>query len=131
MLGARRLDTRTRPTPVSVDAKRVLIVQPNDDIRELLAEHCRRMGVEPVLASGGRAASLRDVDAIVADPASPAGQRLLSAPELERRSIPIVFASIYPPAGRLTESPAVAYLVLPCPWERFERALAAALASRR
>lgn len=112
-------------------AQRVLIVQPNEDVRELLAEHCRRMGLEPVMAGGGCAALPPGVDAIVADPASPAGQRLLAAPELERRATPIVFASIYPPAGRLTDSPAVAYLVLPCPWERFERALGAALGARR
>jgi CheY-like chemotaxis protein len=132
MLGARKLDTSPpAQTPVPRATRRVLIVQPNDDVRELIAEHCRRIGVEPLVASGKCHGELADIDAIVADPASPAAQRLLATLDRERRTPPIVFASIYPPAGRLVDSPAVAYLVLPCPWERFERALATALAAGR
>lgn len=131
MLGAHQADASSRQTPPSGTSQRVLIVQPNEDVRELLAEHCRRMGLEPVLAADSGTAFPADVDAIVADPASPAGQRLLAAADLERQATPIVFASIYPPVGRLTDSPAVAYLVLPCPWGRFERALAAALDAGR
>lgn len=129
MLGARQLEG-SRQAPASGTTKRVLIVQPNDDVRELLAEHCRRMGLQ-ALAPAGEEDGLRDVDAIVADPASPVAQRLLAALDAEQSTTPIVFASIYPPAGRLASSPAIAYLVLPCPWERFERALAAALDAGR
>lgn len=137
MLGARQGHTRPAHTQVSTKAPRVLIVQPNEDVRELLAEHCRRMGLEPVLglragaAGGDRSVFPSDVDAIVADPASPAGRRLLAERDLEQRTTPMVFASVYPPAGRLTCSPAVAYLVLPCSWERFELALDTALTARR
>lgn len=132
MLGARKLDASPgRTAAASGAAKRVLIVQPNEDVRELIAEHCRRMGLEPLAAPSDWGGGPTDIDAIVADPASPAAQRLLAALDRDRRTPPpIVFASIYPPAGRLVDSPAVAYLVLPCSWERFERALTTALTGR-
>jgi hypothetical protein len=55
---------------------------------------------------------------------------LLAIHNARASTIPIVFVSIYPPAG-VVSSPAVAYLVMPCSWERFERAVASALAVSR
>lgn len=131
MLGAHKLDTSAPETQVATATRRVLIVQPNEDVSELIAEHCRRMGAEPLAWRNHDDSGLPDVDALVADPASPATERLLATLHREGRTPAIVFASIYPPAGRLVDSPAVAYLVLPCSREAFERALAAALAAGR
>lgn len=108
-------------------AKRILIEQPNEDVRDLLAEHCRRMGMEPIFREGEMEKGLPDIDMIVAEPASPGSQCLLSALEAQGRKVPIVFASIYPPTGGITTSPAVAYLVLPCARQRFEQTVAQAL----
>jgi len=108
-------------------AARVLIAQPNEDVRELLAEHCRRLELEPLVHEPGSNGQLPDVDLIVAEPASPQARRLLAAHRDKASAIPIMFVSIYPPAGVL-RSPAVAYLVMPYSWERFEQAVSGALA---
>jgi hypothetical protein len=128
MSGAPILDTDQQPRIAERRVGRVLIEQPNEDIRDLLAEHCRRLGLEPLIAGANGNGHLPDVDLIVAEPASAEAQRLLAAHRERRSPTPIVFVSIYPPTGVLS-SPAVAYLVMPCSRERFERAVASALAA--
>lgn len=126
--GAQNIQTDQRPRIAERRVARVLIEQPNEDVRELLAEHCRRLGLEPLIAGANGNGHLPDVDLIVAEPASADAQRLLAAHRERRSTTPIVFVSIYPPTGVLS-SPAVAYLVMPCSRERFERAVASALAA--
>lgn len=106
---------------------RVLIVEPDADIRELLVERCRRFGLEPVADGLDEQGRLPEADLIVAEPASPRTQAVLAAHRAQQSRIPIVFVSIYPPANGVLRSSAVAYLVLPCSSEDFERALSKAL----
>lgn len=106
---------------------RVLIVEPDEDIRELLVERCRRVGLEPLTGGLDEQGRLPDVDLIVAEPASAKTQAVLAAHRAQRSDTPIVFVSIYPPASGVLKSQAVAYLVLPCSSEDFERALSKAL----
>ncbi len=129
MSGAQDIDTDQRPRIAERRVGRVLIEQPNEDVRELLAEHCRRLGLEPLIAGANGNGHLPDVDLIVAEPASAGAQRLLATHHERRSATPIVFVSIYPPVNGLLSSPAVAYLVMPCSRERFERAVANALAN--
>ena len=43
------IDTGEPAAGTERGAARVLIAQPNEDVRELLAEHCRRLELEPLL----------------------------------------------------------------------------------
>lgn len=108
-------------------ARRVLIVEPDEDVRELLVERCRRLGLEPVSVGLDEQGRLPDVELIVAEPASQEAQEVLAAHREQQSKTPIVFVSIYPPASGVLKSQAVAYLVLPSPSEEFERALSSAL----
>jgi CheY-like chemotaxis protein len=107
--------------------RRVLIVEPDEDVRELLVERCRRLGLDPVAQGVDEEGRLPEVDLIVAEPASQEAQEVLSAHGAQQSGVPIVFVSIYPPASGVLRSPAVAYLVLPCSSEELERALSKAL----
>lgn len=128
MSAAPSIDTNELGAAGASRRMRVLIEQPDGDIRELLAEHCLRLGFEPVIAEPDLDGRLGHVDVIVAEPVGVGGQRILAAHSEQRSRTPIVFASIYPPAGGLLRSPAVAHLVMPCSRERFEQALSVALA---
>lgn len=106
---------------------RVLIVEPDEDVRELLVERCRRLGLEPLSGGLDEHGRLHEVELIVAEPASQEAQEVLAAHEAQQSATPIVFVSIYPPASGVLKSRAVAYLVLPSSTEEFERALSKAL----
>lgn len=106
---------------------RVLIVEPDEDVRELLVERCRRLGLEPVADGLDDQGQLAELELIVAEPASQEAQEVLAAHEAQQSSTPVVFVSIYPPASGVLKSRAVAYLVLPCSTDEFERALSKAL----
>lgn len=105
---------------------RALIAQPNEDVRELLAEHCRHIGLDPLADGVHIGDELPDVDLIVVEPVSGEGKRLLDLHAAQGSTIPLVFVSVYPPAS-IAGSPAVAYLTLPCSRERFQAAVAKAL----
>jgi CheY-like chemotaxis protein len=122
---------RSAAEGVAQDVRRVLIVEPDEDVRELLVERCRRLGLEPVVQGLDDRGRLPEVDLIVAEPASQQAQELLEAHRAQQSGTPIVFVSIYPPASGVLKSRAVAYLVLPCSSEEFERALSKALARGR
>jgi CheY-like chemotaxis protein len=88
---------------------RVLIAEPNDDVRSLLELTVRRLGYEPVSAQGRT--DCRPVDAILLEPACAVGRSVLrrfgdSAP-------PVVCLSIYPREQGLEPPASVAYLVKP------------------
>lgn len=123
----RPADVQVFPTAAQ-DVRRVLIVEPDEDVRELLVERCRRLGLEPVAGGLDDQGRLPDVELIVAEPASHEAQGVLAAHKALQSSTPIVFVSIYPPSSGVLKSRAVAYLVLPCSSEEFERALSKALA---
>lgn len=124
---AHGFSSRPSTEPSHRDLRRVLVVQPNDDVCELLTEHCRRLGLETVsMADFEGYGELPDVDLIIAEPASSEGKRLLAIHSAKESTVPLLFVSVYPPVGVLS-SPAVAYLVLPCSRERFEATVAKAL----
>lgn len=123
------VNTHLSTAPTQSGSGRVLIAQPNEDVRELLTEHCRRLGLE-TLSTGTDGIEghdeLPDVDLIIAEPASSEAKCLLRIHGAQASTIPLLFVSVYPPVGVLSSS-AVAYVVLPCSRERFEAAVANAL----
>lgn len=98
--------------------RRVLIAEPNDDVRTLLELAVRRLGYEPV--DEDVEDDLR-VDAVLLEPSYRAGRSLLD--RFGDRVPPVVCLSIYPREAHLAPPETVAYLVKPAS----SAALAAAL----
>ena len=89
--------------------RRILIAEPNADVRRLLELTLRRLGYEPVEAGedGGRPRA----DAVLLEPACPVGRALLD--RFGGRVPPVVCLSIYPREAHLAPPETVAYLVKP------------------
>jgi CheY-like chemotaxis protein len=104
---------------------RVLICDPHEDILALLELVVRRLGHEPVVASGADVDHVQ-IDAAVVEPGDETGLAL--ARRLRDRGVPLVLTSIYPADDTALELEPSAYLVKPFPLYALERALQAALA---
>jgi CheY-like chemotaxis protein len=104
---------------------RILIVEPHADIRALLEHVVRRLGHEPVIASGN-GADPPEVDAAVIEPGDATGLPL--ARQLRGLGRPVVFTSIFPAAPESLELEPAAYFVKPFALNDLEGALIAALA---
>lgn len=102
---------------------RVLICEPHDDISALLELVVRRLGHEPVTWTGGEVPY--PVDVAVIEPGGGAGMRL--AQLLAARSVPLIFASIFPAEPAALALRPTAYLVKPFPLYTLERALTVVL----
>jgi len=88
---------------------RVLIAEPNDDVRALLDLTVERLGYEPVHGCDPVVAA--GVDAILLEPGCPLGRTLLR--RLGDDAPPVVCLSIYPRESGLEPPRSVAYLVKP------------------
>jgi hypothetical protein len=84
---------------------RILIAEPNDDVRSLLELTVSRLGYEPLTAWH------EDVEAIILEPGYPVGRSIVR--ELGVGSPPVICLSIYPREQGLEPSASVAYLVKP------------------
>jgi hypothetical protein len=103
---------------------RVLICEPNDDIRGLVSAIVDRLGHEPVAC--GEDVSRRDVDLAVIEPASECAHA--TAGRLGRR-VPIICTSVVSiRRDRLGFSP-VAYVMKPFSFRDLAGAIAAGLAA--
>ena len=86
--------------------RRVLIAEPDADVRELLELTVRRLGYEAVAVD-----ERGDVDAVLLEPASAMGRAVLR--RFGADAPPVVCLSIYPREEGLEPSASVAYLVKP------------------
>jgi len=105
--------------------KRVLVAEPNGDVRSLIEIVVRRLGHEPVVHVDG-AEEPPAVDAAVVEPG--VGDGLALARSLFDRRVPTVFTSIFPVEPELLDLDPVAYFVKPFPLYALAGALTAALA---
>jgi len=77
---------------------RILVCEPQAEVRELLGHVVERLGHEPVFPN---CSTPRDVDVVLLEPGDP-WARSAASPFLDRRSrTPVVCASIYPDSGHL------------------------------
>jgi DNA-binding response OmpR family regulator len=88
---------------------RVLIAEPNDDVRALLELTVQRLGYEAVRPQDRTAR--RDVDAILLEPACSVGRSVLR--RFGDDAPPVICLSIYPREAGLEPAASVAYLVKP------------------
>jgi hypothetical protein len=102
---------------------RVLICEPNPEVKELLCRIVVRLGHDPVLED----AELAPVDAILLEPAHPPSVERAQAFRAANGETPVVCASIeFPDAGSRRLEP-VAFLVKPFALPDLEAALRRAL----
>jgi hypothetical protein len=88
---------------------RILISEPNDDVRALLELTVQRLGYESVRPLDGTGRD--DVDAILLEPACSVGRSMLR--RFGDDAPPVVCLSIYPREAGLEPASSVAYLVKP------------------
>ena len=88
---------------------RILIAEPNDDVRRLLELTVRRLGYEAVRSEALTARG--DVDALLVEPGSEVGRSALR--RFGGDAPPVICLSIYPPEEGLEPAASVAYLVKP------------------
>ena len=86
--------------------RRVLIAEPDEDVRKLLELTVRRLGYEAVAAD-----ECGDVDAVLVEPACAMGRSVLR--RFGADAPPVVCLSIYPREEALEPATSVAYLVKP------------------
>jgi CheY-like chemotaxis protein len=104
---------------------RVLVSEPHEDIRSLLAHVVRRSGHEAILHAEGAPLTDEPLDAAIVEPG--AADSLALAAELAQRGVVLVFASIYPPDDATLALAPAAYLVKPFALSALEQALREAL----
>jgi CheY-like chemotaxis protein len=74
------------------NVSRVLVLEPNDDVRALFVRQLRRLGHEPFIdieVSG-------KVDVVLLDPSSPAARSILKEARARQPDVYVVCASVYP-----------------------------------
>ena len=102
--------------------RRILIAEPDSDVRTMLELTVRKLGYEPVAPSelGVRP----KVDAVLLEPGCPLARAVLH--RFGDRIPPVICLSIYPPEARLAPPATVAYLVKPASTEALASALSEA-----
>jgi CheY-like chemotaxis protein len=103
---------------------RILIAEPNDDVRSLLELTVSRLGYDVVAAESQDLH--HDVDAIILEPGDAVGRSIVA--RLGDDSPPVICLSIYPREQGLEPSKSVAYLVKPSSTQAIGDALRAVFA---
>ena len=106
---------------------RVLVSEPHEDIRSLLALVVTRSGHDAVVLADGETLCDKAIDAAIVEPGAPGGLALVA--QLAERGVVLVFASIYPADDATLSFHPAAYLVKPFRLQTLEQALGEALAA--
>jgi CheY-like chemotaxis protein len=106
--------------------KRVLVLEPDAEVRTLYQRAIQRVGHEPVLIGDDAVVDLRGIDAIIVEPGAQAELAVARTARERVPDLPIVCASIYPANG-FGLGP-VAFLEKPFRLSALEHALELALA---
>lgn len=104
---------------------RIHIIEPTDEIAQLIAHVVTGLGHEPVFGLPVRADA---IDALVVEPGSPSTLEAARAARAERRDLPIVVTSIYPTSPETLALDPSAYIVKPFRLAHLEQAITAAIA---
>lgn len=102
---------------------RIVICEPDPEVRELLGRVVMRLGREPSSEAGDP----DDVEALVVEPADPTSVELAFAVRAARPDVPVVCASIEPPTAGSQRLEPAAHLMKPFALPELERALHEAL----
>ncbi|HZR96957.1 MAG TPA: response regulator [Gaiellaceae bacterium] len=106
---------------------RILIAEPNADVRSFLELTVERLGYEPVAPEPAPASA--DLDAIIVEPGCALGRSIVH--RLGDDAPPVICLSIYPREDGLEPAGSVAYLVKPSSGAAIADALRSVVADRR
>jgi CheY-like chemotaxis protein len=108
---------------------RILISEPHDDVRRLLARMVTRLGHEPVAVRAPTPWQFTSADVFVVEPAAPIGGVLAQAAHLIDPTLPLICASVTAPDAELVELGVefAATLIKPFTFEQFAAAIERAL----
>lgn len=109
---------------------RVLISEPHPDVRRLFEHMVARLGHDPVGVTTAEPGVLAEADLLLVETAEPEGAELARLAHELRPKLPIVCASIAPPAPELRLIP-TAWLLKPFTLGRLREVLDGALARER
>jgi DNA-binding response OmpR family regulator len=111
---------------------RILISEPDHQVRRLLERMLTRLGHEPVAVRVPAPDQFTDADLFVVEPAAPLGAVLAQAASIAHPALPIVCASVTAPPPELAELGVVftAALVKPFTIEQLDAAIEAGLRER-
>ncbi len=112
---------------------RILISEPDDDVRRLLERMIARLGHEPIAVRMPTPEQLTSADALVVEPAAPVGAVLAQAARLVDPSLPLICASVTAAPVELAELGVVfaACLVKPFTAEQLGAAIDRSLCASR
>ena len=102
---------------------RILICEPDPEVRELLRHVVERRGHEAILEPNG----FRDLAAVVLEPSDVVSVEVAQAARANDPGLPIVCASIDPPTAGSRRLAPVAHVIKPFTLTELDRALGAAL----
>lgn len=83
--------------------RRILICEPQQDVRRLLERMIARAGDMPIVVQDPTPAKLRSADVLVVETAAPHGATLAQLARAASPSLPIVCASVTVPSRELAE----------------------------
>lgn len=107
---------------------RILIAEPNLEVRQLLEQVVRRLGHEPIQPPSSLLLdALPEADVLLVEPAWGEGLALTLALSRERPGLPVVCASSYAPSSDVLELQPVARLLKPFSLAELEAAIEPAL----
>lgn len=104
---------------------RVLVVEPDAEVRALFSTMLRRLGHEPVVAEPG-ANTPPECDVVLVEPAWSAGVELVCSLRRHRPTLPVVGASIFPAQHAPAELTTVRHLEKPFTLVQLSDAIAGA-----
>jgi CheY-like chemotaxis protein len=93
---------------------RILISEPNPDVRQLFEHMIRRLGHEPLAMWSVTSETVAAIDLLLVESADPACADLAVEARRLRPALPVVVASIFPPDADSTIQPD-AHLLKPFP----------------
>ena len=108
---------------------RVLINEPNLEVRDLLVRVVTAIGFVPLVAGKNGGFAAHDVDILLVEPGFEPAWQLVRHLRAERPELPLVCTSIYPPSPEVTACEPAAYLVKPFSVAELQRALREAAAT--
>lgn len=109
---------------------KILIIEPHVEVRDLLAHIVARLGHEPVSSRLTDRQDLTDVDVVLLEPSASEGVETARAVRAASGAA-VVCVSIFPASEDAQALDPVAYLLKPFSLADLERAVLAALESRR
>lgn len=104
---------------------RILIIEPNEEVRGLLSWVVRRLELVPV--EYDRSSEVSDVAAVLVEPAAPGAAAVVRTVR-EATGAGVICVSIHPPDAETAALEPVAHLLKPFPLLELERALLTAIA---